>query len=74
MTEPTPAENPEQPIKGLPATRKVRLYDAEGKPWDVLPVDAHEILVGGEYFADNPLLERADGSVHVPAEAEQPAL
>jgi hypothetical protein len=34
---------------------QVTIYDREGKPLHVTPVDAREILAGGEYFAVNPV-------------------
>lgn len=59
-----------KPLTGQPAPDKVvTIYDREGSGIEVSPVDAREILAGGEYFAENPVAE-----AEADPQAEQKAL
>ena len=41
-------------IKGPPGPERVKIYAKDGTMLDVFPVDAREIVAGGEYFYEPP--------------------
>lgn len=41
-------------IKGPPGPERVTIYAKDGRPMEVFPVDAREIVAGGEYSYEPP--------------------